>query len=143
MNLSGRELDVMNVLWERGSATVAEVLEDLQDELAYTTVLTILRRLEDKGRVRHEADGKAHRYLPLVQREEVQDSALQRITRRLFLDSPRLLMSRLLSEGRLTEEQMRELRELLDQRLEDQRLEDQGLEDPDLKDQGLKEGGQE
>ena len=119
MMLSGRELDVMNVLWGRGSATVSEVLDELQDELAYTTVLTILRRLEEKGHVRHDPDGKAHRYLPLVRREEVQDSAIQRMTRKLFLDSPRLLMSRLLRKGTLTGEQLRELRELVDERLKE------------------------
>jgi predicted transcriptional regulator len=119
MVLSGRELDVMNVLWERGSATVSEVLDELRDELAYTTVLTILRRLEEKGHVRHHAEGKAHRYLPLIRREEAQDSALQRMTRKLFLDSPALLMSRLLSEGELTEEQLRHLRDLLDDRLKE------------------------
>lgn len=117
MMLSGRESDVMNVLWERGSATVSEVLDGLQDKLAYTTVLTILRRLEDKGHVRHDPEGKAHRYLPLVRREEAQDSALQRLTRRLFLDSPKLLMTRLLRKGTLTDEQLRELRALVDERL--------------------------
>ena len=116
MMLSGRELDVMNVLWERGSATVSEVQGELQDELAYTTVLTILRRLEEKGHVRHDADGKAHRYLPLVQREEAQDSAIQRVTRKLFLDSPALLMSRLLRKGTLTETELRDLRSLVDER---------------------------
>lgn len=119
MLLSGRELDVMNVLWERGSATVSEVLEDLHDELAYTTVLTILRRLEEKGHVTHDAEGKAHRYLPLVEREAVQDSALRRLTRKLFLDSPELLMSRLLRKGRLTDGQLRELRALVDERLKE------------------------
>ena len=117
MMLSGRELDVMNVLWERGSATVSEVQGELQDELAYTTVLTILRRLEEKGHVRHDADGKAHRYLPLVQREEAQDSAIQRVTRKLFLDSPALLMSRLLRKGTRTETELRDLRSLVDERL--------------------------
>ena len=118
MIFSGRELDVMNVLWVRGSATVSEVLDDLRDQLAYTTVLTILRRLEKKGHVRHDPDGKAHRYVPLVQREEAQDSAIQRVTRKLFLDSPGLLMARLLRKGTLTEDQLRELRNLLDERLE-------------------------
>ena len=116
--LSGREMDVMNVLWKRGSATVAEVLDDLQDDLAYTTVLTILRRMEEKGYVEHSTEGKAHRYRALVEREKVQDSAIQRITRKLFMDSPRLLMTRILDEGKLTEDQLRELRALLDERLE-------------------------
>jgi predicted transcriptional regulator len=117
--LSGRELDVMNVLWDRGSATVAEVLDDLPDELAYTTVLTILRRLEKKGHVGHQAEGKAHRYVALVQREAAQDSAIQRITRKLFLDSPELLMGRLLRKGKLSPEQLRELRALVDERLKE------------------------
>jgi predicted transcriptional regulator len=119
MILSGREVDVMNVLWERGSATVSEVLDHLQDELAYTTVLTILQRLEDKGHVRHESEGKAHRYLPLVERGKVQDSAIQRMTRNLFQNSPRLLMTRLLGRGELTQEQLRELRALVDERLKE------------------------
>ena len=117
MMLSGREMDVMNVLWERGSATVSEVLEDLQDELAYTTVLTILRRLEEKGHVSHKTEGKAHRYASLVRREDAQDSAIQRVTRKLFSGSPELLMSRLLRKGKLTEAQLRELRALVDRRL--------------------------
>ena len=120
MLLSGRELDVMNVLWERGSATVSEVLDELQDELAYTTILTILRRLEEKGHVRHDTDGKAHRYVPLVQREDAQDTAIQRMTRKLFGNSPELLMSRLLRKGTLTEDQHRELRELVDRRLKEE-----------------------
>ena len=117
MLLTGRELDVMNVLWEAGSATVSEVLDDLPDDLAYNTVLTILRRLEEKGHVRHEPEGKAHRYVPLVRREEAQDSAIQRVTRKLFHDSPQLLMNRLLRKGVLTEDQLRDLRRLLDERL--------------------------
>ena len=119
MILSGREVDVMNVLWERGSATVSEVLDDLQDELAYTTVLTVLQRLEDKGHVRHESEGKAHRYLPLVERGEVQDSAIQRMMRSLFQDSPGLLVTRLLGKGELTQEQLLELRALVDERLKE------------------------
>ena len=99
---SGRELDVMNTLWELGSATVYEILESLSDELAYTTVLTMLQRLEEKGHIRHESEGRAHRYFPLVQREEAQDSAIQRVTRKLFRGSPELLMSRLLNKRGLT-----------------------------------------
>src|ERR1044071_336772 len=64
--LGERELDVMGVLWGMGSGTVAEVRDRLPASLAYTTVLTILRNLEAKGFVRHDAEGKAHRYLPLV-----------------------------------------------------------------------------
>ena len=114
---SGREVDVMNALWELGSATVSEVQENLSDPLAYTTVQTLLSRLEEKGRVRHEVDGKAHRYFACVHLEEAQDNALQRVTRKLFAGSPPLVMARLLTNGGFTEEQLRELRNLLDRRL--------------------------
>ena len=66
ISFTDRELDVMAVLWQRGSGTVTEVRDALDDELAYTTVLTVLRTLEDKGYVTHTAEGKAHRYVPAV-----------------------------------------------------------------------------
>jgi uncharacterized protein YceH (UPF0502 family) len=66
---TGRELDVMAVLWTHGASTVAEVRARLDVPLAYTTVLTVLRTLEGKGHVSHESDGKAHRYQPRVARD--------------------------------------------------------------------------
>ena len=93
----------MNVLWKLGSGTVAEVQEALADELAYTTVLTILRTLEKKGHVDHEAEGRAHRYPPLGERTEAQGSAIRRITRKLFSGSPELDMAQLLKETQKNE----------------------------------------
>lgn len=115
--LAEREMDVMAVLWELGSGTVAEVRELLPDELAYTTVLTVLRTLEKKGYVVHEEEGKAHRYLPAVERHAVRDSAVKRITRKLFSGSPELLMAQLVSDRELTPEELRKLRKMLDERL--------------------------
>jgi len=115
--LTGREMDVMNVLWTLGSGTVSEVQERLADELAYTTVLTVLRILEKKGHVRHARDGRAHRYMPLVQKEEAREGALKRVTRKLFSGSPELVMAHLLKERGLTEDQLRRLRDLVDERL--------------------------
>ena len=120
MVLTGREMDVMNVLWKLGSGTVSEVLKRLSDKLAYTTVLTILRTLEKKGHVGHETEGRAHRYLPLVEREEAQDGAVRRVTRKLFSGSPELLMAHLLNERGLTEDQLRRLRTLVDERLKEE-----------------------
>jgi len=113
-----RELDVMSVLWERGPSTVAEVRNALDDDLAYNTVLTVLRILEEKGHVAHEEEGRAHRYLPLVEREQAGESALKRITRRLFSGSPELLLTRLVEGGDLTEDEVRRMRDLLAKRLE-------------------------
>ena len=115
--LYDRELDVMQVLWERGASTVAEVREAIADEMAYTTVLTYLRRMEEKGYVAHEEEGRAHRYRPLIERQEVRESALQRLTRRLFDGSTEMVLSYLVSDRKLSEAELRRLRELVDRRL--------------------------
>jgi BlaI family transcriptional regulator, penicillinase repressor len=115
-----RELDVMDVLWERGASTVAQVQESLSDELAYTTVLTILRTLEEKGHVTHEEEGRAYRYYPLVERTEAGASAVRRLLRKLFRGSPELLLTQLVTERGLTTAQLERMRELLDERIDEQ-----------------------
>jgi BlaI family penicillinase repressor len=115
--LHEREMDLMEVLWERGSATVAEVRGALADDLAYNTVLTILRRLEEKGYLGHEEEGRAHRYFPLVERDQVRRSALRRLLDRVFAGSPELLLNHLVSERKLSESEVRRLRQLLKEQL--------------------------
>lgn len=114
-----RELDVMGVLWEFGPATVAEVQERLADELAYTTVLTIMRTLEEKGHLRHEEEGRAYRYYPLVDRNAAGASALRRLVRKVFAGSPEMLLTQLVSERGLTAEQLERMRALLEERLDE------------------------
>ena len=112
-----RELDVMQVLWERGPSTVAEVRDAISDEMAYTTVLTYLRRMEEKGYVGHEEEGRAHRYRPLIERQQVRENALQRLTRRLFDGSTEMVLSYLVSDRTLSEADLRRLRDMVDRRL--------------------------
>ena len=121
ISFTERELDIMSALWELGAGTVAEVREVLVDDLAYTTVLTMLRVLEDKGYVGHSEEGRAHRYHPLVAREAAGESAVRRLTRRLFRGSPELLLTHLVSRKRLSEAELRRLRALVDDELEDGR----------------------
>lgn len=112
-----RELDVMAVLWDLGGATVAEVRDRLADDLAYTTVLTVLRTLEEKCYVGHVEEGKAHRFHPLVARGDAGMSVLRRITRKLFKDSPELLLTQLVSDRRLSDAELRRMHALLKERL--------------------------
>jgi len=112
-----RELDVMSVLWDVGPATVAQVRERIADDLAYTTVLTVLRTLEQKGYVSHTEDGRAHRYKPLVKREVAGRTALRRLVDKVFDGSPELLLTQLVSDKNLSEEELRRLRKLLADRL--------------------------
>ena len=81
-----RELDIMSVLWREGSGSVNEVREVLGDGSAYTTVLKFLQILEEKGAVRHEPEGRAYRYFPLVEPEAAGGSALNRIREKICLD---------------------------------------------------------
>lgn len=124
IRFTARELDVMAVLWDRGPCTVAEVRDALEDELAYTTVLTVLRILEDKGHVAHDAEGRAHRYRPLVERGEAGASALARLRKRLFSGSPELLFTRLVEDEDLTEDELRRMRDMLARRLGEMEEED-------------------
>jgi len=117
ISFTDRELDVMAVLWHRSSATVAEVRERLPDDLAYTTVLSVLRTLEEKGHVGHREEGKAHRYFPLVERRAAGRSALARLIDTVFNGSPELLLTQLVSDRDLTDDQIKKLRRLMDARL--------------------------
>jgi predicted transcriptional regulator len=117
ISFTDRELDVMSVLWDVGPATVAEVRERIADQLAYTTVLTILRTLEHKGYVSHTEEGRAHRYKPLVKREVAGRTALRRLVDKVFDGSPDLLLTQLVSDKNLSDEELRRLRKLLAERL--------------------------
>jgi predicted transcriptional regulator len=113
ISLTNREADVMRVLWEHGPSVVAEVRERLRDELAYTTVLTILRTLETKGYVAHQEEGRVHRYFAAVKEQAAQRSALRHLTHKLFNGSAELLFTHLVSDQKLTPEQIRRMRKLL------------------------------
>ena len=117
IQFTDRELDVMGVLWDHGAATVAEVRDALADELAYTTVLTILRTLEEKGYVTHDEEGRAHRYRPLVERARAEKSAVTKLVKKLFRGSPELLLTQLVSDRKLTDEDLKRMRALIDEQL--------------------------
>jgi len=121
ISFTDRELDVMSVLWDVGPATVAEVRERITDDLAYTTVLTILRTLEQKGYLSHTEDGRAHRYKPLVKREVAGRTALRRLVDKVFDGSPELLLTQLVSDKNLSDEELRRLRKLLVDRLREKK----------------------
>ena len=117
VHFTDRELDVMAVLWTLDSATVAEVQARLDDELAYTTVLSVLRLLEQKGHVGHRSAGKAYRYYAKVRREAAGKSALSRLKSKVFGGSAELLLTQMVSDRDLTREELERLRALMDERL--------------------------
>ena len=112
--LTPLELEIMNVLWETGPANVQTVQQKLGRPLAYTTVLTILRTLEGKGYVSRAPEGRGHRYFAAVKQTAAQKSALRHLTRKLFKGSAELLFVHLVSDQRLSEKQIRNMRKLLE-----------------------------
>jgi BlaI family penicillinase repressor len=117
VTLTGRELEIMTILWQLGSGTVAEVRERLPDDLAYTTVLSLIRTMEEKELVRHETEGRAHRYFPLIQERAVRRSALKQLVETVFQGAPELLLTQLVSDRRLSDADLRRIRQLIDERL--------------------------
>jgi predicted transcriptional regulator len=117
-HLTDAELRLMEVLWKKGTATVSDVVEALGAEtpLAYSTVLTTLRILENKGYVRHKKDGRAFVYRPVVRRDKAQASALKHLLSRFFEDSPELLMLNLLERKQITPDQLQRLRDRIEEK---------------------------
>jgi len=115
-----RELEVMSILWRLGSATVTDVREALQEELAYTSVLSALQTLEAKGYVRHKPEGRAYRYYPLVKAERAGRSALTRIKDAIFHGSAEHMFAQLVSDHGLSREELERMRRLLTERLQEE-----------------------
>jgi BlaI family penicillinase repressor len=113
-----RELEVMSVLWRLGSATVADVREALEESLAYTSVLSALQTLEEKGYVRHESEGRAYRYFATVEAGVAGGSALARIREAIFHGSAERMFAQLVSDRGLGREELERMRRVLADRLE-------------------------
>jgi BlaI family transcriptional regulator, penicillinase repressor len=114
--LADREADLMEVLWDDGPSTVAEVRKRLKVKLAYNTVLSILRTLEAKGYVGHQEEGRAHRYVARVARDAARHSALRHLSAKLFKGSVELLLTSAVSDKKLSDDEIQRIRALLDKR---------------------------
>ena len=113
--LSRRERQIIDILYRRGRATAAEVMEDLPGDSSYSTVRTQLRVLEEKGHVRHEQDGQRYVYSPAVPRGTVRRSALKHLVETFYEGSVEQAVAALLGgEGsRLTDGQLERIEDLI------------------------------
>ena len=115
-DLSEAELQVLATLWEHGPSTVRQVLDRLRDQgrqLAYTTVLTFLSRLEHKRFVASDKSGLAYVYRPRISRERVTNSRLKAMLETFYDGAPGALVLQLVREQRLTSEEITELQHLI------------------------------
>ncbi|SPE34848.1 MarR family transcriptional regulatory protein [Candidatus Sulfopaludibacter sp. SbA3] len=111
-SLTDAELRLMEVVWQKGSATVSDVVEALpaRVNLAYSTVLTTLRILEQKGYLKHSKEGRAFVYQSLIGRDQARENAVTHLLRRFFEGSPELLMLNLVEGNKIRPEELQRLR---------------------------------
>ena len=109
--LTNAEHRIMEVIWARGSATVAEVVEALGGKDAYTTILTLIRILKAKGYVTSLKDGRAHVFTPAVDRDTVARKAAHQLLTKFFAGSPSELVLSFLRDEELTPEELDQIKE--------------------------------
>ncbi|WP_245395586.1 BlaI/MecI/CopY family transcriptional regulator [Anthocerotibacter panamensis] len=115
--LTEAEVRLMEILWKRSCATVGEVVEALPNgsPLAYSTVLTTLRILEQKGYVRHTEKGRAFVYHPVLNRDEACRSTVRHMMGRFFNNSPELLVLHVLENEALDAQALKRLKQIIEQ----------------------------
>jgi BlaI family transcriptional regulator, penicillinase repressor len=115
--LTDAELRPMEVLWERGPSTVAEVVNALPKKLglSYSTVLTTLRILEQKGYLKHTKQGQAYVYDPIIDRNQARKKVLKHVLNRFFNDSPELLVMGLVEADQIDAEDLERIQRLINQ----------------------------
>jgi len=117
IRLGKLELQIMNVVWDRGKATVHDVKNALsRRKPAYSTILTMMRKLEAKGYLKHEVDGRTYVYLPLISQQAVRHGVLGDLVERLFEGSTSLLLTSLVEQNRISESELREIQKLIEER---------------------------
>ena len=114
--LTEAELRLMDVLWQKGSATVHQVMEALPEKpsLAYNSVLTTIRILEKKGYVKHVKDGRAHIYLPLIGKKEATRFEVRNLVGRFFQNSHEALVLNILEDQNIDADELNRLNQLLE-----------------------------
>ena len=115
VTLTEAELRLMDVVWQRGESTVQQVLEALprRPALAYNSVLTTIRVLEKKGYLKHVKDGRAHVYIPLIERDDATRFEISHLVNRFFKDSHEQLVLNILEDESIDAAELKRLRKLL------------------------------
>jgi BlaI family penicillinase repressor len=116
LHLTQRELDIMSALWEMGEATVTEVRDKVDPDLAYTSISSMIRTLELKGYVSHRrGEGKTHVYFPTIEAETAGESVLGRVLDKIYGGSPIKLLTHLIEQKRIPPKELEKMRDLLEE----------------------------
>jgi BlaI family penicillinase repressor len=116
--LGSLQSEVMDLVWGQGEATVAQLFETIgaRRRITYTTILSAVQKLERKGWLKHRTAGRAYVYYPVRDRLQVGGRTLRDLLRTAFEGDPRLLLSSLLEDTKLSDSDLKELRKLIEQR---------------------------
>ncbi|MBZ9628797.1 BlaI/MecI/CopY family transcriptional regulator [Psychroflexus sp. CAK1W] len=111
--LTAKEEEIMAVLWKLKKAFVKEILEELDGEQHYNTVSTLVRLLEDKGFVAHQAFGKSHQYFPVVDKKAYSEKVMEQTSTRFFDGSYKNMVSFFAQQDKISEQELEEILELI------------------------------
>lgn len=113
------ELEIMNAIWNLGDCTVKDVQTALQStrELAYTSVATMMKILEQKGALTSKKDERVHTYHPLISRQDYELGSLRHLADNVFQGDPSAMVMRLISESKISKEELQNIRKILDERI--------------------------
>ena len=114
-SLSRRERQIMNIIYQRGYASVTDVLENLRDAPSYSTVRALLRILEEKGHLTHQKEGPRYIYSPTQPRHQAGQSALKQIVQTFFDKSIEKTVAALVSDAEVSDEELDRLNQLIEQ----------------------------
>jgi BlaI family penicillinase repressor len=114
--LSRRERQIMEILYKRGRASASEIREAMEDAPSYSAVRAVLRVLEEKGHVKHQAEELKYVYVPTVNRDKAKRSAVKHLLQTFFNDSPKQIVAALLdvSSRRLTREELDQMADMIE-----------------------------
>src|SRR5688500_10987642 len=117
VRLTETELEFMSILWKLGEGTVNDVLSATPRELAYTSVATILRLLEQKKILKSRKEGRGHIFTPVVSKAQYEESSLRHIVKNVFDNAPSALVMRLVSDEKISEDEMKQIKKFIEERL--------------------------
>ncbi|MGD9157335.1 MAG: BlaI/MecI/CopY family transcriptional regulator [Desulfobacteraceae bacterium] len=122
IRLGRLEMQIMNVVWEKGKATVHEVKEALGKgrKPAYSTILTMMRKIEAKGYLEHDVDDRTYVYRPTISQDTARRSILGDIMDRLFAGSPTLLLNSLVEQNQVNDKELAQLKKLINEAAENE-----------------------
>ncbi len=112
------QLLIMQVLWDKGQATAREITDTIsqREAIAHSTVQTLLRGLEEKKAVAHQAEGRTFVFFPLVKEQQFKDTATRDLVERVFAGDAANLMAHLLSDKKVSRKEIDQIREMIDKR---------------------------